>query len=99
MKLESLQDIYTEDDILKVTGLTKTEVSEWIDEVVVDARVIGGTFLHADDDRQECCEIIAGEIIDDARNLLLPKYVKKFEHEIKEHEDFMKNWKNIEKRN
>jgi hypothetical protein len=89
MTLESLYDLDCEKDIQELTGLTSMEVSEWIDDVTVDARV-NGVFLHADDDRQECCQIIAEEIMDDARHLLLPKYVKKFEHEIKEHEDFIK---------
>ena len=89
MKLESLYDLEREDDIQEITGLTSMEVSEWIDDVTIDAR-LNGSFLHADDDRQECCEIIVQEIIDNARHLLSPKYVKKFEHEIKEQEDFIK---------
>jgi len=89
MKLESLYDLEREDDIQEVTGWSESEVGDMIDEICYE------NGLHADDDRQEASHLLGIDVLDNARDWLLPKYIKKFEHEIKEHEAFEKQWQII----
>jgi len=86
MQLESLHDLEREEDIQELTGWSSMEVSEMIDEICYHSG------LHADDDRQEANQLLGIDVYENARDWLLPKYVKKFEHEIKEYEQFEKRW-------
>ena len=89
MKLESLYDLEREEDIQELTGRSTMQVSEMIEEICYH------NGLHPDDDRQEASHVLGIDVLDNARDWLLPKYIKKFEHEIKEHEAFEKHWQSI----
>ena len=88
-ELNSIEEIEWEEHIQEVTGWTRKEVWEQIDEVCIDHG------YHPDDSRQEATEVLVGKVIDNARRWMLPKYIKKFEKEIKELEEFKDEWKKV----
>tara|TARA_R110002074_G_C12143026_1_gene629359 strand:- start:293 stop:565 length:273 start_codon:yes stop_codon:yes gene_type:complete len=82
-EINSIEEIEWEEHIQEVTGWSESEVSDKIDEVCHEHG------YHADDDRQEATEVAVQDIIDDAREVMLPKYVKKFRKEIEAHEKWL----------
>ena len=82
-ELVYLEQIEWEEHIQEVTGWSESEVSDKIEEVCRDYG------LHADDDRQEAIEKAIQDIIDDAREVMLPEYVEKFKEEIEAHEKWL----------
>ena len=86
MTLNSIEEIEWEEHIQEVTGWTESEVGEQINDICIDHE------YHPDDNYQEALERLVLDLNDNARDWLLPKYVKKFEHEIKEYEQFEKQW-------
>ena len=88
-EINSIEEIEWEEHIQEVTGWSESEVGDMIDEICYE------NGLHADDDRQEASHLLGIDVLDNARDWLLPKYIKKFEHEIKEHEAFEKHWQSI----
>lgn len=85
-ELNSIEEIEWEEHIKEVTGWSWMEVGEQIDDVCIDYG------YHPDDNRQEATEVLVSRLIDNARDWMLPKYVKKFEKEIKELEEFEHKW-------
>ena len=86
MTLESLHDLEWEEDIQQLTGWSSIKVSNMIEEICYH------NGLHPDDDRQEASQLLGIDVYHNARDWLLPKYVKKFEHEIIEQESYERQW-------
>lgn len=76
-----LEQIQFEEQIVEVTGWSWLKFNDMLDEVCRDG------MYHPDDDRQEAIEQLVLDLNDNARDWMLPEYVKKFEKEIKEIEE------------
>jgi len=77
MQINSIEEIEWEEHIQEVTGWTESEVGEMIEGVCIEHG------YHPDDNYQEGLERLVLDLNDNARDWMLPKYVKKFEKEIK----------------
>ena len=71
----TVEDMSTEEDIIKFTGWSMALVEEWKDEILIDHG------LHGDDDHQEILEGVIAMILDDAKEHLLPKYYKQWKED------------------
>jgi hypothetical protein len=85
-EMNSIEEIVFEEHIVEATGWSWSEFNDMLDEVCREGR------YHPDDDRQEAVEQLAINLTENARRWMLPKYVKKFEKEIKELEEFEHKW-------
>jgi len=83
-ELVYLEQIEFEEHIQEVTGWSESEVGKQIDDICIDHG------YHPDDNYQEALERLVINLNDNAREWMLPEYVKKFEKEIKEIEEWNK---------
>jgi hypothetical protein len=69
---KTVEDMEWEEDIVTFCGWSMEKVQDEIHEMAIE------TVWHEDDDRQEILESLIGTILDNAKDMLLPKYYKQW---------------------